>query len=204
MSVHTARRAAAASLALAVVAGVSACGSSSSSSASAGAQSNVKAATTGDAHTANITISAAAGCRSDRTSFAAGPVSFKITNTDATAVSEVELLGGERIVGEKENIPPGFTGSFAVSVDAGSYQLYCPGAAVEKTPMTVTGTSAVATGTTSAAALATGTKQYAAYVNTQMGYLVSTSQALAAALKGTDLTAAQNAYKKARPYYERI
>jgi iron uptake system component EfeO len=41
-------------------------------------------------------------------------------------------------------------------------------------------------------------------VNTQVGYLVETSQTLATALKGGDLTAAQTAYQKARPYYERI
>ena len=40
-----------------------------------------------------------------------GALTFKITNKDATAVSEVELLSGERIVGEKENLPPGFSGT---------------------------------------------------------------------------------------------
>ena len=63
---------------------------------------------------ANVTITAQDGCTADKTSFPAGALTFKIANKDATAVSEVELLSGERIVGEKENLPPGFTGSFAV------------------------------------------------------------------------------------------
>jgi len=201
MPVLVSRRFAVASVAVAVAAGLSACGGSSS--ATTAAATDVKAASTGDAHTANITVTAAEGCKSDRASFDAGPLVFKIVNKDATAITEIELLGGERIIGEKENLPPGFSGEFTVSVPAGSYDLYCPGASTEKTPLTVTGASATGSDSTTDL-LAEGTKQYAAYVNTQMGYLVDTSTKLATALNGTDLKAAQDAYKKARPYYERI
>jgi iron uptake system component EfeO len=200
MPVLSPRQFAAASLAAAVVAALSACGDSSSSATPA---SGTSASATGDPHTANITVTAAKGCTSDRSSFAAGPLVFKIVNKDATAVTEIELLGGERIVGEKENLPPGFSGEFTVSVAAGSYDLYCPGSAQEKTPLTVTGAAATSTGSATDL-LDEGTKQYAGYVNTQLGYLVDTSKKLSAALHGTDLKAAQNAYKKARPYYERI
>src|SRR5690348_5233563 len=80
-----------------------------------------------DAHVANVVVTAAHGCQADKQAFAAGGITFKITNKDATAVSEVELLSGERIVGEKENLPPGFGGEFAVTVPAGTYTIYCPG-----------------------------------------------------------------------------
>jgi iron uptake system component EfeO len=188
-----------AALALAAVAALTACGSSG---VKAGPSQSASAA--GDAHTANVTITSADGCKSDRTSVAAGGVTFAISNKDAAAVSEVELLSGERIAGEKENLPPGFRGNFAVTLDAGTYTLYCPGAKNEKTTITVTGTAPLAADQSTTALLANGTTQYASYVNTQVGYLVSTSQALATALKGTDLVAAQDAYKKARPYYEKI
>ncbi len=201
MSVLSPRPLAAASFAVAVVAGLSACGGSSSATPAAGAPS---ASAAGDPHTANITVTAADGCKSDRTTFDAGALVFKITIQDATAISEIELLGGERIIGEKENLPPGFSGTFTVSVGAGSYELYCPGATTEKTPMTVTGAATANADTSTTALLDQGTKEYAAYVNTQMGYLVESTTKLAAALKGTDLKAAQDAYKKARPYYERI
>ncbi|MGH8960418.1 MAG: iron uptake system protein EfeO [Jatrophihabitantaceae bacterium] len=158
---------------------------------------------TGDAHTANVTITASKGCLPDRTDFAAGGITFKINNKDATAVSEVELLDGERIVGEKENLPPGLTGEFAVKVGAGTYTLYCPGATPEKVTVTVTGTAH--TGDASVAALLkTATDGYATYVNTQIGYLVTSVGKLATALHGTDLTAAQKAYAAARPFYEKI
>jgi len=211
MSVLIVRRFGAVSVAIAVIASLAGCGGSSSGSSGAaaggssgGSVGGLSGASAGDPHTANVTVTAAAGCTSDRTSFTAGPLTFKITNKDATAVSEIELLGGERIVGEKENLPPGFSGTFTVTVAAGAYSLYCPGAATEKTPLTVTGSSAAPTGAGSGALLAEGAKQYAGYVNTQMGYLVTTSRTLAAALKGSDLAAAQQAYQKARPYYERI
>ncbi len=200
MPLPASRPLAATALVLSLAGALAACSGSSSGTTSAA----VEPATTSNAHVATVTISAAKGCSPNRTSFAAGPLSVNITNQDATAVNEVELLGdGERIVGEKENLPPGFSGSFAVSVPAGSYSLYCPGATVEKTALTVTGTAPGAD-TSTTGQLATGTKEYATYVNTQMGYLVSTTQDLAKALKGTNLAAAQDAYMKARPYYEKI
>jgi iron uptake system component EfeO len=184
----------------AVLAGaLSAC----SSGGDSGGPSGDPGAPGGDAHTANVTITSARGCVPDRTDFAAGGITFKITNKDATAVSEVELLDGQRIVGEKENVPPGIPGQFAVKVDAGTYTLYCPGAKTEKQAVKVTGTAA--TGDTSVAALLkTATTGYAKYVNTQVGYLVANVQKLDTALHGTDLTAAQNAYKNARAFYEKV
>ena len=68
----------------------------------------------------------------------------------------------------------------------------------------MTGTASSSGDGSTDALLATGTKEYADYVGNQVGYLVQTSEALNTALHGTDLTAAQNAYMKARPYYEKI
>ena len=87
---------------------LAACGSSSKSG------SPLTGGDGGDARTANVTITAEDGCKADKSSFPAGALTMQIKNKDATAVSEVELLSGEQIVGEKENLPPGFSGSFAV------------------------------------------------------------------------------------------
>jgi iron uptake system component EfeO len=183
--------------ALATLAG---CSSSSSSPTAASASST----SGGDPRKANVTITAASGCSTDKLSFPAGALTFDITNKDATAVSEVELQSGQRIVGEKENLPPGFSGTFSVTVDAGKYTLYCPGAAQENTAITVTGKAAGTGDTDTDTLLSQGTKQYAAYVTSQVGYLVQTTETLQTALQGDNLTAAQNAYMKARPYYEKI
>lgn len=168
--------------------------------------SNGKSATGpgGDPHTATVTVTAATGCEVDRTTFDAGGLTFHVRNQDATGVSEVELVSDERIVGEKENLPPGFSGTFAAEVEAGGYTLYCPGAKVERTPITVTGAAASSADDSAAALLATGGQHYASYVDTQVATLVQTTQALSAAIRSGDLDAARTFYKKARPYYERI
>ena len=193
-----------AALAAGALAGCSSAKSGGSGAKPAAAGAASSSAPAGDPHKAAVSITAADGCSVDKTTFPAGQVTFEIANKDATAVSEVELQSGQRIVGEKENLPPGFTGSFTVAVDAGSYALYCPGSGKPNQTLTVTGTAPTSADGDTATLLAQGAKEYASYVNTQMGYLVSTSQALQTALKGSDLDAAQKAYMKARPYYEKI
>jgi iron uptake system component EfeO len=155
------------------------------------------------AHVGNVTITAADGCSIDPDTFAAGGITFKIQNKDATAVSEVELLSGERIIGEKENLPPGLGGQFAVRADAGRYTLYCPGARTEKTTITVAGKSAPIADSV-AALIKQGTREYKTYVDTQISYLVTATQKLDDALDGNNLKRAQDAYAAARPFYEKI
>jgi iron uptake system component EfeO len=176
---------------------VAGCGSTTESA------DTVQASTTGDPHVANITVTADK-CLPDRRSYDAGGLTFKISNKDATGVTEIELLDGERIVGEKENLPPGFSGSFTLNLNPGEYTLYCPGATTPKVPIKITGTAASAAVTDVGALLKQGTVDYGQYVETQIGFLVENVKPLAAALGGTDLKAAQVAYAKARAYYERI
>jgi len=179
---------------LALVTVLTSC-SSSGGSANSGTSTAAKVA--------NVTITAAKGCAVDQSTFAAGGVTFKITNKDATAVTEVELLSGEQIIGEKENVAAGLSGQFAVSVDAGTYTLYCPGANPERSTITVTG-KAAAVDTSLAALLSQATSEYKVYVDRQVGYLLAAVKTLNTALRGTDLAGAQKAYKLARPFYEKI
>ena len=151
-----------------------------------------------------VTMTAADGCEPDASVLRAGAVTFTITNKDATAVSEVELLSAQRIVGEKENVPPGFTGTFTVTVSAGSYTLYCPGADPERRALTVTGNSTDTKSDTLTQLLASATKGYGSYVTTQVHALLVATRKLAHALHGANLAAAQRAYITARPFYEKI
>ena len=196
-------------LAAGTLGSLTACGSSkpSASGQAPAAASSVTSSPAGDPHKAVVTVTAAGGCAVDHADFPAGQVTFEITNKDATAVSEIELQSGQRIIGEKENLPPGFNGSFTVALEAGSYSLVCPGSGQPTRQITVTGaagTSADAGDGDLATLLARGAKEYKTYVDTQVGYLAQTTQDLAGALKGADLAAAQKAYMKARPYYEKI
>ena len=192
------------SAAVLLTAGLTACSSSSSSSSEAQAPGKAAGNGSSDPRVASVTITSADGCVPDKAAFTSGALTFKITNKDATAVSEVELLSGERIIGEKENLPPGFSGEFAVNVGAGTYTLYCPGAATERRPIKVTGKAGDGGDATVAALLKTATKGYATYVDTQVAALLTSTTKLAATLRGTDLAAAQKAYIAARPFYEKI
>jgi iron uptake system component EfeO len=145
-------------------------------------------------------------CVADFSSAPAGPVTFQVTNTSANGVSEVELLSDKRILGERENLVPGLPPqSFTVTLGGGTYQLYCPGAAKENVPFTVVGAAQPTGGSGGVQGLLQqGTKGYAGYVNDQVGGLVDAVAALQQAIASGNLQASQEAYVRARPYYERI
>jgi hypothetical protein len=83
-----------------------------------------------------------AGCPA-RISAKAGKIVFKVRNVDATSVSEFEILKGDDILGEKENLAPGLSGEFSVTLEAGTYTTYCPGAAREHGKLVVKGSTAL-------------------------------------------------------------
>jgi iron uptake system component EfeO len=144
------------------------------------------------------------GCTVTPDKVEAGPITFEIKNTNAAAVSEVELLQDGKILAERENIAPGMAAtSFSHKLDGGTYEIYCPGATTEKTTFTVTGQAAQASGTV-ADQLNAAAAEYKQYVITQVNSLVTATEALNTAVQAGDVSAAKDAYIKARPYYERI
>jgi iron uptake system component EfeO len=184
---------------------LAACGSGSDTSASGsptrstGAEGGAARARTG---TVAVTLSDS-GCKAEPSTVSAGPLTFKVTNVNAAAVSELELLQHERILGEKENLAPGFGASFSLDLGGGTYKLYCPGAADEYTDFTVTGKSSSSAGST-AALFKEGAAGYGSYVEQQSGLLVDAVRPLVSAIRAGHLGAARLAYAAARPYYERI
>jgi iron uptake system component EfeO len=56
-----------------------------------------------------------------------GPTTFAISNDGGNAVDEFEILDGDKIVGEVEDITPGRSGTFSLTLEPGSYRTYCPG-----------------------------------------------------------------------------
>jgi len=144
-------------------------------------------------------------CELDHASAAAGPVTFTVSNADATSISEIELLTDSRILGEKENLAPGLAPvSFTVSLTGGTYQVYCPGAATETQPFTVTGRAAASPTGSTQTILADGVKGYAAYVSTTIADMQGTVAALRMAVDSGDVMAARKAYAAVRPYYEKV
>jgi iron uptake system component EfeO len=182
------------------------CGSSTSTASSgSSAPSSASAGGSGSAAPGQVTVTVtdADGCVTTPNTVPAGQVTFVVTNLDAVGVTEVELVADQRIVGERENLAPGFDSTFSARLDGGSYEIYCPGATTERSAFTVTG-EAAAQNEDLTALLTQATKDYATYVDDQITFLLVPVQELAAAIKAGDLAAAQAAYIKARPFYERI
>lgn len=154
----------------------------------------------------NITLTNSSGtdaCVLDTDSVPAGPVTFTVKNESAAGITEVELLKDQRILGEKENLAPGLAAvSFTLTLDGGSYQVYCPGAGEDHLPFTVTGAAAPAPTGSAQTTLTDGTKQYATYVVGQIDLLVEGVQALDVAVQAGNVEGAKTAYAKARPFYE--
>ena len=179
-------------------------GSAASSPSSSGAAPGTATAASGPS-TVTLSITDAEGCVPTPNTVPAGTVTFNVKNVDATGITELELMSQQRIVGELENLTPGFTSNFTVKVNGGSYQIYCPGGPGENVPFTVTGKLAEPDTLTSVnESLQQAAVDYATYVDDQIQFLIPPIEDLVAAIKAGDVTSAQAAYAKARPFYERI
>lgn len=84
------------------------------------------------------------GCPKQLT-VAAGETRFEIENVDATVVTEFEVLDGKKVIGEKENLTPGLSGSFTVDLQPGKYTTLCPNGDRERGALVVTGKGAKTT-----------------------------------------------------------
>jgi iron uptake system component EfeO len=78
------------------------------------------------------------GCDPADATVPAGPVSFQVENAGTSKVTEFEVLDGDQILGEKENLSSGFSGDFSLTLEAGAYTLFCPGGEHERGTLTVT------------------------------------------------------------------
>lgn len=182
-------------------------GSPSGATTSGSAGSTIAPVSDGVARVSIDLVSGAAGdaCTVSHTRAKAGPVTFTVRNTSATGVTEVELLQGQRIVGEKENLAPGLAAvTFTVTLTGGAYSIVCPGAASETIPFTVTGTAPAGSGSDAAALLTAGTKTYGDYVASTLADMVTATKRLQTAVDSGDVAAAKQQYALTRPFYEKI
>jgi len=199
---RTRRRGAAAAIVAAclalVASGCSSSGSGAKGSAGAAAASGDKSST--------VTISLTSdGCEPKPATVPAGAVEFEVTNSGAGSVSEAELRTSDKahILGEQENLTPGLSGGFSLTVQPGTYMVNCPGASQPDWTLTVTGR---ATGPSweSSPQLVTAVQGYAGYVKQNTADLVRHTQAFCQAIDAKDMNQAKVLYPQARVYYERI
>ena len=146
-----------------------------------------------------------AGCTTSPASAAAGPVTFSVKNNGASKVSEAELLRGDIIMGEKENLSPGLSGSFSLHLESGKYQVYCPNASTEKSAFTVTGAAGQASQDPAVkAALEQATSGYKAYVIAEVDKLVPATKKFTDAVRAGDIPQARQLFVPARYFYEEV
>jgi iron uptake system component EfeO len=188
---------AAISAGLAVVA--AGCGSSSGSSASGKTASD-----SGTASTVSISLTPQ-GCAPKPATVTAGEVDFNVANKNAGAVSEAELRTGDlaKILGEQENLTPGLTGGFALTLQPGTYKINCPGAAQQHWTLTVTG-KASGPAWQSTPQLAAAVSGYSSYISQNTASLVTSTQQMCAAIDAKNLGQAELLYPRTRVFYERI
>ena len=142
-----------------------------------------------------------AGCAPNTASAPAGPIVFDVENAGTTKVTEFEVLEGEAILGEKENLSDGLSGSFSLTLDAGEYTLYCPGGEDERGTLTVTG-KLKASGSDPQAEDAVA--DYREYLEENTAELVAATRPFVAAVVAGDVARAKALYATARIPYERI
>ncbi|HEV7495403.1 iron uptake system protein EfeO [Baekduia sp.] len=145
-----------------------------------------------------------AGCEPAALKLDAGPTEFKVTNGGTGRVSEFEVLSGSRILGEKENLVAGLSGTFTINLKPGQYSISCPGGKTAATGVLNVGGTAVTSGGATAALLGSATESYRSYVESKSVVLVDRTGKFVAAIKSGDVAAAKAQFAGARAPYETI
>lgn len=158
--------------------------------------------TSTDAETIEVTLTDA-GCEPQEIETKAGPHTFEVTNEGSAAVTEWEVLKGDRILGEVENIIPNDTRSFSLTLKAGDYKTYCPGGS-DNEGGTLKVTKAAAGGSGDSVTRDQAVTDYVTYVKAEADQLIADVGPFAAAVKAGDVAKAQQLFAGAREHYETI
>jgi len=140
-----------------------------------------------------------AGCDPHDLKAPAGPIEFEVEGA-SSSVTELEVLDGETILGEKENLTEGLTGSFSLTLEQGDYTLRCNGAEDEDGTLTVTGELAAEASPEVEAAIA----RYRGYLERNADGLLASTKPFVAAVVAGEVAKAKGLYAAARIPYERI
>jgi len=141
-----------------------------------------------------------AGCVPNTAKAPAGAIVFEVENAGTSKVSEFEVLDGDTVLGEVENLSDGLSGSFSLTLEQGEYTLYCPGGDDEKGTLTVSGELKSA----SSPQVEEAISQYRDYLEKNTAELVAATAPFVAAVEAGDVEKAKALYAPARIPYERI
>jgi iron uptake system component EfeO len=191
-------RAAAGAAILLTTAALAACGDEANDAASSSASE-------GAARTVAFELTDS-GCSPAHATVRAGVVRISVTNDGTAKTDEVELKDEDgTILGERENLAPGLSGDFTLTLQPGRYVLNCSFQNEQRDngTLTVTG-SAVAAHGASPAVLDHAVEEYKAYAQDEADALLTGTQAFVAALKAGELQRAKDLFGSTRMHYETI
>ncbi|MCC5577601.1 peptidase M75 family protein [Microtetraspora sp. AC03309] len=143
-------------------------------------------------------------CKVATAELPAGTSTFQITNSGSKVTEFYVYAGGDRVMGEVENIVPGLTREVMVELPAGTYEATCKPGMIGKgirNPLKVTGEHKPLSDD---AKLSEATASYKRYIKTQSETLLVKTQEFVDAVKAGDIEKAKNLYPVARTYWERI
>ncbi|HZV72595.1 MAG TPA: iron uptake system protein EfeO [Conexibacter sp.] len=146
------------------------------------------------------------GCTPSKATVPAGAVTIVATNPGTAKTDEFELKNADGIImGERENLAPGLSSDFTLTLQPGRYILNCSFQNEQRDngTLVVTGT-AVAAKAATPAEVADAVTAYKAYLQRESGELLTHTQAFVAALKGGDTQQAKDLFGPTRSHYEQI
>jgi iron uptake system component EfeO len=147
-----------------------------------------------------------AGCDPINASVPAGPVKISVANPGSSKTDEFEVKNADGIIlGERENLAPGLSGDFTLTLQPGTYVINCTfqNDTRDNGKLTVTG-SATATPELDDDKLTQAVKTYKDGVQRQADELVTATAAFVAALKAGDTQKAKDLFATTRSHYEQI
>jgi iron uptake system component EfeO len=141
------------------------------------------------------------GCEPKQATAPAGPIDFKVENGGTTKYSELEVVDGETILGERENITEGLSGSFSLTLEEGEYVIRCDeGGGEGDGTLKVTGELQTKKSPEIEKAIA----DYKQYLLGNSKELTAKTKPFVAAVEAGEIAKAKKLYPEPRINYERI
>jgi iron uptake system component EfeO len=142
-----------------------------------------------------------AGCEPTKATAPAGPIDFTVENGGTSKYTELEVLDGETILGERENIIEGGHGSFSLTLEEGEYAVRCDeGGGEGEGTLKVTGQVETKKSPEIEKAIA----DYRTYLEENTDELTAKTKPFVAAVIAGDIAKAKQLYPAPRVPYERI
>jgi iron uptake system component EfeO len=146
------------------------------------------------------------GCTPATATAPAGPVTIAAVNNGTAKTDEIELKNADGIImGERENLAPGLSADFTLTLQPGRYEVLCTFQNEDRDggTLTVTGKAQAAKGATPAE-LHAAVSDYKRYVQGESAQLLAQTTAFVAALKAGNVQQAKDQFGPTRSHYETI